>query len=766
MAIAVVRFLQLFVVSMVIMAQTGGVIEVHLADPTSAPLAGARVEAVLAAGEVLQSVASGRDGVVILRNLPWTAMTLRVSADGFASETRRVTIASTVAIRLDIALRLGEAASQLTVVETEGQVEVSPEQTGTRTELGRSLVESLAQTQATRGLEQVLVTMPGFAKNANGSIHPRGAHNQMTFVIDGMPISDQLGGAFATSIDPTIVETLTLYTGNIPAEFGGKVSAVAQVTTRSGQGSGRRLGGSLSGQAGRFDTLSQSAQASGEAGGLAWSGTVLAVKSHRFLDAVSLDNVHNGGNTERAFLRMDWQVSGRDTLRWSAMGGRSSFESANLRSQQAAGMRQRQFLGDQGFAGTWVHVLDAKSTLEVNGSWRPTLARLLPSAGDTPVTAEQERTLGTGVGGVRYSRVEGRHQWRAGWDWQTFTLRENFRFRVTDSAFAADVGEFAFAGRGRGNLLSGFVSDTVKAGRWTLSLGARWDAYRFLVRGNQLQPRVGVAYHLRETNTVLRASYNRLYQTPPNENLLLSSSGGARPIQPERQNFYELGFQQGVGSWLKISGTYYHKDARDQQDNNNFFNTGVIFPVSLARIRVNGAEGRIETRERRGVTGTVSLTHYRAISTPPFTGGLFLGQDSVDVLSQGPFVIDHDQTLSVHGVLMWRGRKGWFCSASVRSDSGLVANPSDPREVAADPDYRDLLPYVKLTSKPARVRPRTIADVGVGYRRKVAERTRWELALQVNNLGGVTALYNFQSVFVGTRLVEPRAANLRWRWWF
>lgn len=766
MAIAVVRLLQLILVSTLLTAQTGGLIELRLLDPTGAPLPGARVEAVLAAGEVLQTATSNPEGLVVLRNLPWTQLTLRISAEGFTPESRRVTISSTVAQRLDVSLRLGEAASQLTVVETEGEIAVSPEQTGTRTELGRSLVESLARAQATRGLEQVLVTMPGFAKNANGSIHPRGAHNQMTFVIDGMPISDQLGGAFATSIDPSIVETVSLYTGNIPAEFGSKVSAVAQVTTRSGQGSGRLFGGSLSGQAGQFDTLNQSAQASGEAGPVAWSGTVFAVKSHRFLDAVSLDNLHNGGNTERGFLRVDWQLSGRDTLRFSAMGGRSSFESANLRSQQAAGMRQRQYLGDQGFSGTWVHVIDAKSTLEVNGSWRPTRAELLPSPGDTPVTASQERTLGTGVGGVRYSRVEGRHQWRAGADYQSFSLREDFHFRVTDPSFEADVPQFTFAGRARGSLRSGFLSDSIKAGRWTLSLGARWDSYRFQVRGNQLQPRVGVAYHLRETNTVLRASYNRLYQTPPNENLLLSSSGGARPIQPERQNFYELGFQQAVSNWLKISGTYYHKDARDQQDNNNFFNTGVIFPVSLARIRVNGAEGRIETRERKGFTGTLSLTHYRAISTPPFTGGLFLGQDSIDILSQGPFVIDHDQTLSAHGVLLWRGRKGWFGSASIRYDSGLVANPSDPKEVAADPDYRDLLPYVNLTGKPARVRPRTITDLGFGYRRSVGDRTRWELALQVNNIGGVTALYNFQSVFVGTRLVEPRAANLRWRWWF
>lgn len=47
-----------------------------------------------------------------------------------------------------------------------------------------------------RGREAVLVGLPGFAKNANGAIHPRGAHNQMTYVVDGLPISDRVTGAF------------------------------------------------------------------------------------------------------------------------------------------------------------------------------------------------------------------------------------------------------------------------------------------------------------------------------------------------------------------------------------------------------------------------------------------------------------------------------------------------------------------------------------------------------------------------------------------
>jgi hypothetical protein len=38
--------------------------------------------------------------------------------------------------------------------------------------------------------------------------------------------------------------------------------------------------------------------------------------------------------------------------------------------------------------------------------------------------------------------------------------------------------------------------------------------------------------------------------------------------------------------------------------------------------------------------------------------------------------------------------------------------------------------------------------------------------VQVANLGGVTALYNFQSIFVGTRMIQPRTASVKLRFWF
>lgn len=98
--------------------------------------------------------------------------------------------------------------------------------------------------------------------------------------------------------------------------------------------------------------------------------------------------------------------------------------------------------------------------------------------------------------------------------------------------------------------------------------------------------------------------------------------------------------------------------------------------------------------------------------------------------------------------------------------AGLVSNPSDPAVVAADPDFADLLPHVNLTAAIPRARPRTIVDVSVGRDFMGGGRRVWSVQAQVTNLTTRTALYNFQSVFVGTRLVQPRTCAVRLRRYF
>ena len=142
----------------------------------------------------------------------------------------------------------------------------------------------------------------------------------------------------------------------------------------------------------------------------------------------------------------------------------------------------------------------------------------------------QRRTLATLTGSLRYTRLFGAHSLRTGGDVQRFPVREAFSMAITHAAFnepgtagfnAALLphdltrgGEpFQFADARTGHQASTFAQATLRWGTVTATLGARHDVYRFLVRGQQTQPRVGVAYQLPANAGVLRASYNRNYQT-------------------------------------------------------------------------------------------------------------------------------------------------------------------------------------------------------------------------------------------------------------
>jgi hypothetical protein len=780
------------VLAAAVQAQTAALLRGQVVDPQGGALGGAAVRITNPLTGLQRDTKTSSDGRFQLTNLPLDTYEVQVEAPGFTAVVRTVPLLSSVPVDLTVLLEVAGQATTVTV--TPEQPLVDTVSAGTRNRVSMERIAQMPAAVGSRGIESVLVSFPGFAQNANGAIHPRGAHNQMTFVIDGLAISDQLTGAFANALDAGIVQAAELITGNVPAEFGSKVSGVAVITSRSGLGIGRPLMGDVTLSAAGFDTWHGAVGAGGDRGRVGYFGSATGMRTDRFLDQVTLENLHNAGHFGRAFFRLDLMVNDRSLLRMHGMGGRSAFEIANLRSQQMAGQDQRQALADGAGWVSYLRTLDLRSTLELTAGMRRTTAQLLPSAGDTPVTAAQERSLANLTTAARYTRQIGAQTVRAGVDVQHFPVREHFTMGITSAAFndpaSADVNPslyphdltrggapFVFDAERAGRQMSAFAQTTLRWRTVTLAAGMRHDHYVFIVRGHQLQPRVGVSYQLPNALGTLRASYNRNYQTPPNENLLLSSSeaasrlapesvssalgGGFRPIQPERQVVYEAGYQRALGRVAALDVAIYRKDSRDQQDNNNFFDTGIIFPTALAAIRADGAELRLTLPSHAGLSGTLSATAARAISTPPFTGGLFLGQDAVTLLSSGPFRIDHDQRLSLHGTAQYAHASGAWVGASVRYDSGLVSNPSDPDQVRADPDFNDLLPYVDLRAAVPRVRPRTIADAVVGYDLRSGGRKTWSVQTQITNLTNRTALYNFQSVFVGTRIVQPRTAAVR-----
>ena len=243
--------------------------------------------------------------------------------------------------------------------------------------------------------------------------------------------------------------------------------------------------------------------------------------------------------------------------------------------------------------------------------------------------------------------------------------------------------------------------------------------------------------------------------------------GGILFPRSERQNAYTVGVQQAIGGRLRFDADVWWRRSAFPGDQDQFENTGIVFPLSFTSGKFNGWDVRLDLAQTHGVRGFASLGHTHAIYVPPPSGGLFLDQSAVDAVTGGPFLIDHDQKLQAQGSLIYDiGQSGFWAGTSVRYDSGLVTD-TDPATLLQDPDNAFAAPFVVVHSgtplDPNRIKSRTIVDFSIGAD---LQKYRVPLSLQADllNARNEKGLYNIQSVFGGTHVVPPRMLAVRLRY--
>ncbi len=322
-----------------------------------------------------------------------------------------------------------------------------------------------------------------------------------------------------------------------------------------------------------------------------------------------------------------------------------------------------------------------------------------------------------------------------------------------------------------------YVQDTIRWKNLTANIGVRYENNSLPTTSVQWSPRLGLAYYIPQTGTVLRGTYSRILYTPEFENILLSSSaeaaaivppavqesralgGGYLPVQSEKQNAYTVGIQQALGSKVRLDFDYWWRDTKNAGDQDQFLTTGIVFPISFASGSYQGWDLRLDLAPTAGFRGFLSAGHVHAIYDPPPAGGLFLDQGSVDAITGGPFLIDHDQKLQFQvGLYYDVAKTGLWLGTNVRYDSGLVTDAS-PQDLVGDPDNAFAIPYIKVNSgtdlDPNRIKPRTICDFQVGYDLSKVH-IPVQLQFMILNAFDTQGVYNILSVFGGTHVIPPR----------
>jgi outer membrane receptor protein involved in Fe transport len=310
----------------------------------------------------------------------------------------------------------------------------------------------------------------------------------------------------------------------------------------------------------------------------------------------------------------------------------------------------------------------------------------------------------------------------------------------------------------------------------TVSAGLRWDRYRFVVRDTAFSPRLGVAWSWPDRDLVFRASYDRAFQTPAIENLLLASSGQTEsasdatvrlPVLPSRGDFVEGGVTAGLGGRLRIDVTAYDRSFSQFADDDVFLNTGISFPVAFDSARIRGVDTKLTLLPVRRISGYASYSLLKGTATLPLVGGLFVGDDALEELeAEGEVAITQDQRHTLRGQLRLAATERLWLAATMRYGSGLPVELEDgvDEEDLAEQFGEATLARVDLAR--GRIGANVSLDLGAGLTLWRSGGHRLTLRAEVANLTNRLNVINFAGLFSGTALGAPRSATARLQYQF
>jgi hypothetical protein len=609
------------------------------------------------------------------------------------------------------------------------------------TDVDRALFDKLPlESQSSSLSSLVTLASPGVVADSNGLFHGLGDHAENSFSVDGQPVTDQVSKVFSNQIPVDSIQSLEVIEGAPPAEYGGKTSVVAKVTTRSGLGQ-TKPHGDFTDSYGTFGTSNEGFDLG--YGGDSWGNFISAngLNTSRFLDPPEYDVLHAKGNEENLFDRVDFRPSEKDTVQLNLGFTRSWFQTPNTWDQQlqtctvlstdcngaayAPGSvqlnpitgaplgptDQRSQIRTYNAAPTWTRLVSPDSVLTF-GAWvRHDEYNYYPSPDPfsdygpmQDETVSQLRFLTNAGVRVGWSYVKGIHNLDIGGTFEHTFLTENEDFGIVNpgllvgctspacqvlAPFNLTTGGSLYPYRGHADIreLALYIQDAIRKGPWTFNLGLRGDEYNGLdALGRQLEPRLGIAYNLKQTNTVLQISYARTLESPFNENLVLSGTGctdpvvnaimtiaqgfacTTSPLTPGFRNEFHAGLQQAFGKYFVVNGEYIWKYTHNGYDFNVFGTSPITLPIEWHNSKIPGYAVRGSLPDLHGLSAFVVFSSVAARFFPPTVSGI------APPAPPGVFRIDHDEHFgqTTHAQYQPFKRGPWF-GFNWRYDSGLVS---------------------------------------------------------------------------------------------
>src|SRR5215212_9635349 len=404
-----------------------GTVQGTVKDPNGAVVPNAKITITQSVTGYNQTAQTDDDGGFKLVNIPFNTYTVRAEAAGFEADEQAIDLESTVPLNVDLARSVAGTAASVTVSTSSAQIE--PDRTSSDTDISQTVLERPLGASPSRAIESIVASTPGFVTDDNGRMHPRGSESQVQYVVDGVPITDNMSAIFSTSLDARTLRTVEVLTGGIPAEFGDKLAGVINVNTRSGLETPTQGGLSFSG--GSFSTGEVGADFSTHTQKFGFLTNLSATTSQRYLDPPTIDNFHNFGRTGKGFFRLDYQFDQNNSLRGTFTFGGTNFQVPNRLAQEIAGQDERQKNRDSSQSFTFQHIFSPTAVGQVSLFNRSGSAKLTSNPLATPVAAFQDRTLQNYGGLASLALTRGTHNIKFGGQVTVTPVREHFSFYPT-----------------------------------------------------------------------------------------------------------------------------------------------------------------------------------------------------------------------------------------------------------------------------------------------------------------------------------------------
>jgi hypothetical protein len=558
-----------FCCSVLVLGQSNtGELRLRVTDPSGLGLK-STVSLVSEANQYRYSFTTDVQGNVDAKRLPYGIYEIRIDAPAFAQVSEPVEIRSALPLERTIRLKIAPVSESLKV--SASATLVDPHRAGSVNQMGLQTIQNRLTALPGRSMQDLVNSEPGWLYEGNAVLHPRGSEYQTQFVVDGIPLTDNRSPSFGPeSAEADDVESLTIYTAGIPAEFGRKMGGVVEVNTLKNENPG--FHGQLTLFGGTYDTAGVDTEDQ-----YTWNKNTLGLSASgnmtgHYLNPVVPENYANHGTTGSFSLNYERDLTNKDRLTLMARHELARYQIPNELVQQNGAYLPNQdntvgcppvspdqepsdcvfIAGGQLQTGdnfetmgsvSYQHIFSSDAIGSLRTMARDNSTDFYSNPASWPLIASQHNEFKEIYFNGSVSVHDGRHEWKAGVESDSIFLHENTGYLIPDCADPTDpqcpinVGildsgatTFAFQGHRPDLEQAAYVEDAMRLGNWSVNAGLRWDHYQLLVNQNAVSPRLAVSRYFPSIGLNVHASYDRIFQTPSFENILLSSSPSAEAI--------------------------------------------------------------------------------------------------------------------------------------------------------------------------------------------------------------------------------------------